>query len=384
MADPEVLKVVILGTAHPYRGGLAAYNERLARALIDRGCEVHIVTFTMQYPSFLFPGSTQYSSEGAPPGLHIVRRLNSLNPFSWWRTARQIRRYRPDILITKFWIPFMAPAFGTVARLCGKKIRRISILDNVIPHEKRLGDKLLIRYFTSSQDAFIAMSRSVENDLRLFEQSKPCAFNPHPLYDHFGERSPREQALNKLGLDVNYRYLLFFGLIRDYKGLDLLLNAMANEKVRALKVRLIVAGEFYSDPKPYHDLIQELGLSENLVLRTEFIPDSQVADYFNAADIIVQPYRTATQSGVTQVAYHFEKPMLVTDVGGLAEIVPHGKAGYVVNPRAEDISDALLDFYSKARYPEMLEHVRNEKRKYSWDLMIDKIFELSGIAGKIE
>lgn len=370
------MKVIILGTAWPYRGGLAAFNERLAREYQSQGHEVEIVTFTLQYPSFLFPGKTQYSTEPVPEGLKITRRLNAINPFSWIAVGRYIRKQRPDLLITKFWLPFMAPALGTVNRVARRKgTRRISILDNLIPHEKRPGDKLFAQYFVGSVDGMVAMSRSVLADADLFDAQhrKTRAFCPHPLYDHYGVTMERGEALHQLELPTEGHYVLFFGFIRDYKGLDLLLNAMADRRLVELGVRLIVAGEFYGDSKPYHEQLERLQLGDRVVLKTDFIPDSEVNRYFCAADIVAQPYKSATQSGVTQIAFHFEKPMLVTNVGGLPEIVPDGKVGFVVEPNAQQIADALVRFYTEGWEERLTEGVRDEKKKYLWTNMTEAI-----------
>lgn len=373
------MKVIILGTAWPYRGGLSAFNERLAREYRSLGDEVEIVTFTLQYPSFLFPGKTQYSDEPAPDGLKITRKLNAVNPFNWVRVGRYIRRQKPDLLITKFWLPFMAPALGTVNRVARRQgTRRISILDNLIPHEKRFGDKMFARYFVGSVDGMVAMSRSVLADVDLFDPQgrKARAFCPHPLYDHYGGRLDREEALRLLGLDPGHRYILFFGFIRDYKGLDLLLEAMSDKRVGGLGARLIVAGEFYGDPKPYMEQIGRLGIGDRVVLKTDFIPDHEVNRYFCAADLVAQPYKTATQSGVTQIAFHFERPMLVTNVGGLPEIVPDGKVGFVVEPDARQIADALVRFYEEGWADRLGEGVRQEKQKYLWSNMTEAIEKL--------
>ena len=202
----NVMKIIILGTAYPYRGGLSAFNERMAREYQRMGHEVEIYTFTLQYPGFLFPGKTQYSDEPAPEDLRIIRKVNSCNPFNWLKVGNEIRRKKPDLMITKFWLPFMGPCFGTIAR-CVRRNRHtklISILDNVVPHEHRIGDKMFARYFIRPTDGFVAMSKSVLQDLRLFTQSKPARFCPHPLYDHYGERLPREEALKLLGLVKGY------------------------------------------------------------------------------------------------------------------------------------------------------------------------------------
>ena len=364
------MKITILGTAWPYRGGLAAFNERFARQLQDEGHEVKVLTFKMQYPSFLFPGKTQYSDEPAPDGLKITRVLNSVNPFNWLKVGSSIRKDSPDVLVIKFWMPFMAPCLGTVARIARKngKTRVVTILDNLIPHEKRIGDNLFIRYFCGSVDRYVAMSKSVLADIDKFDTVKPRTFSPHPLYDNFGEAVSREEACAHLGLDPQKKNLLFFGLIRDYKGLDLLLKAYAPLKDRA---ELVVAGEFYSGSEKYHELAKELGIEEKVTWRTEFVPDSEVKYFFCAADLIVQPYKTATQSGVTQIAYHFEKPMLVTRVGGLAEIVPDGRVGYVVEPQPEAITAALAQFLDDA--PDFSEGIKAEKAKYSWSKMAEAV-----------
>ena len=365
------MKIAVLGTAWPYRGGLAVYNERLARQFASEGDDVTIYTFTLQYPSFLFPGKTQYSSEPAPADLKIIRSLNSINPFNWIKTGRMIRKLEPDILMIKFWLPFMAPCLGKVARMVRRngKTRVVSILDNIIPHEHRPGDRLFGRYFTRSVDGFVAMSDSVLEDLSQFDTVKPCVFCRHPLYDNFGPRTSREDSLKFLGLDPGQRYMLFFGLIRDYKGLDLLLRAYADSRFRKMNVKLIVAGEFYSGSEKYFELEKELGLEGMVVWKSDFVPDSEVRYYFGAADIIVQPYKSATQSGVTQIAYHFEKPMLVTNVGGLAEIVPDGKVGYVVSPVENEIADALVDFFENNRQDQFTEGILTEKRQYAWSNM---------------
>lgn len=372
------MKVIILGTAYPYRGGLSAFNERLAYEYQSQGHEVEIYTFTLQYPNFLFPGKSQYSSDPKPENLTILRKVNSCNPFNWIKVGREISRKKPDLLITKFWLPFMAPCFGTIARIVrrNKHTRIISILDNVIPHEHRIGDKLFVRYFVNSTHGFVAMSKSVLQDLRLFTKNKPAAFCPHPLYDHYGQRLEREEALRLLKLPTQNRYALFFGFIRAYKGLDLLLQAFADERLRNSNTKLIVAGEFYSDSTPYLELIKQLKLEDQVILRTDFIPDNDVNQYFSAADIITQPYKTATQSGVTQVAFHFEKPMLVTNVGGLAEIVPDGKIGYVVEPDRQQIADALVNYFEQNKQDEFEQNIKEEKKKYTWDHLVDAIQQL--------
>ncbi|MEM9930160.1 MAG: glycosyltransferase [Bacteroidota bacterium] len=364
------MKIAVIGTAYPYRGGLAAFNERLATELAKEH-EVVIYTFTLQYPNFLFPGKSQYADGPPPEGLQIIRCLNSVNPISWWQTGRRIKQAQFDLAIIGFWLPFMGPALGTVGRLVGCPV--VSVVHNIIPHEPRPGDVAFARYYCGASAGFLSMTDSVAEDLKPFIGSKPSVVSPHPVYDHFGQRTDRTTALAKLGLDPAFDYLLFFGLIRDYKGLDLLLAAFAEEQLAERKLRLLVAGEFYTDRAPYDALIAKLNLGDRVILRAEFIPDNQVADYFNAADLVVQPYKTATQSGVTQIAYHFEKPMIVTNVGGLPEMCPDGRVGYVVAPEPAPIAAAILRYFEATDRKAMTEMIREEKKRYGWEVMVKQL-----------
>ena len=373
------MKIVIVGTSHPYRGGIAAFTDRLATEFAREGIDIEVVTFKLQYPSFLFPGKTQYSDAKAPEGFTISRKVNSINPLNWIKVGKEIRKKNPDIVIFTYWMSFFVPCFGKIARVIKKNrhTKCIGLIHNMIPHEKSLLDKLLPPYFIKSMDGFVALSQSVLDDVKsLDNQAKPKCFVPHPLYDHFGEILDRNEALKHLHLDPNYRYFLFFGLVRAYKGLDLLIDAFADERLINSPVKLIVAGEFYDDPKPYLEQIDKHSLKDNIIIVNQYISDDDVKYYFNAADIVVQPYRSATQSGVTQIAYHFEKPMLVTNVGGLGEIIPNGKVGYVVEPNPSSIADALVDFYENGRYNAFVEGVKEEKMKYQWSNMTDAIQSL--------
>ncbi|SFH18887.1 glycosyltransferase [Pontibacter chinhatensis] len=374
-------RVTIVGPAHPLRGGgMATFNERLAYAFQEAGCEVEIVTFSLQYPSFLFPGKSQYTSEPAPPGLSIKVLINSVNPLSWWRTGWYIKKQKPDLVVFRYWLPFMGPALGTIARIIrrNKYSRLLAITDNVVPHEKRPGDVPFTRYFLASCHGFVTMSRSVQQDLERFEPAKPSEYLPHPLYDNFGEAETKAAACTALGLDPTYNYLLFFGFIRAYKGLDLLLQAMADPQVQELQnLKLIVAGEFYEDASPYLQRIKELQLQDKLILRTEFIPNAEVRHYFCAADLVVQPYKHATQSGVTQVAYHFNKPMVVTRVGGLSELVPDREVGYVVEPQPQAIAAAIQQFYTSGQAAILSENITKYKKRFSWDRFVKAIWELA-------
>jgi glycosyltransferase involved in cell wall biosynthesis len=370
-------KIIIIGSAHPLRGGLATFNQRLAKQFNDEGHSCSIYSFSLQYPSFLFPGKTQYTDEPAPEKLTILSVINSINPFNWLKIGNRLKKEKPDIIIVRFWLPFMGPALGTILRKVKKNrhTKIICIADNVIPHEKRFGDRPFTRYFLKSCDAFITMSEKVMGDLRLFEKEKPARLVLHPLYDNFGEAISKSAARKHLSLPENENIILFFGFIRKYKGLDLLLEAMAllkNVKPETLNIKLLIAGEFYEDPKPYHEQIEKLGIKDNLILRTDFIPDSEVKYYLCAADAVVQPYRNATQSGVTPLAYHFEKPMVVTNVGGLPAMVPHEKAGLVVEPTAQAIAEGIIHFYERGE-EYFKEGLREEKTKYKWSVLIGTI-----------
>ena len=375
-------KVVIIGPAHPLRGGLASFNERLAREYQNQGNEVVIYTFSLQYPGFLFPGSTQYSSEPAPSDLTIRVIINSVNPLNWVATGNELKTYRPDLIVVRYWLPFMGPALGTILRKVKKNrhTKIVCIADNIIPHEKRPGDTPFTKYFLKPVDAFVTMSEKVMHDLRTFT-NKPAKQVMHPLYDNFGEALSKAEARTHLQLPADERIILFFGFIRQYKGLDLLLEAMSILKLQkqqnpSLQIpKLLVAGEFYEVRKLYDDLIVKYQLQEQLILRTEFIADSEVKYYLSAADFIIQPYRNATQSGVTPLAYHFEKPMLVTNVGGLPDLVPHGKSGLIAEPNATSIANGIMALYQLGE-DHFLPHLRTEKLKYSWSNLVNAIASL--------
>lgn len=371
----EEASVIIIGTAYPYRGGLAAFNERLAREYQAQGHSVEMITFTLQYPAFLFPGKTQFSSEPAPDDLKITRAINSINPFNWIKVGKMIGRKNADLVVFAYWMSFFAPCFGTIARFArSSKTRFVGLIHNMIPHEPTILDRIFPRYFVNKMDAFVAMADSVVKDIDKFDRkNKPKLVSPHPIYDHYGEKISKTAAAQHLGLNPDDKYLLFFGFIRQYKGLDLLLDALADERIRNLKIRLVVAGEFYDAEETYLKKIKDLNLGRAVELRSDFIPDDEVKYYFGIADLVVQPYRSATQSGVSQIAYHFEKPMLVTNVGGLAEIVPNGKVGYVVDTNPREIADAIIDFYENKREGTFIENIKEEKKKYRWEKMTEAI-----------
>jgi glycosyltransferase involved in cell wall biosynthesis len=388
------MKIVIIGPAHPLRGGgLATFNERLAKEFQTQGHEVIIYTFSLQYPSFIFPGSSQYSNEAAPEGLSIKVCINSINPFNWIKTGYCLKKENADLILVRYWLPLMGPCLGSILRIAkkNKHVKVVCIADNIIPHEKRFGDKPFTRYFIKPVDAFITLSEKVLSDLRLFEKDKPAKAVLHPLYDNFGEKVSKEAARNYLKIAQNEKIILFFGFIRRYKGLDILLDAM--KILNSLNYsplgpalagtdgggsKLLIAGEFYEDRKPYDEQILQLGITSDLLLHTHFIADSEVKYYLCAADVVVQPYRNATQSGVTPLAYHFEKPMIVTNVGGLPALVPDNKTGLIAEPDAVSLAKKITEYFQKGEHY-FLPYIIEEKKKLSWATLTGTIFEVARI-----
>ena len=373
--------IVIVGPAYPLRGGLATYNQLLATKLQEQGHSVRIVTFSLQYPNILFPGKTQYSTDPKPENIEIEVSLNSVNPLNWLSLGKKLRKEKPDLVIFRYWMPFMGPSLGTLGRIIrkNKHTKVVTIADNIIPHEKRFFDTPFTKYFVNSCDGFVTMSELVLEDLKQFDSTKPVAYNPHPMYESFGPHLDKADARKKLGLAENGKYLLFFGFIRKYKGLDILLRAFADKRIQEAGIKLIIAGEYYDKPDEYQAIIEAHGLEKALVQANDFIPDSEVSTYFSAADMVVQTYKTATQSGVTQIAYYYHNPMLVTDVGGLAELVTHNKVGYVTSTDIDEIADAILDFYENKREAEFVENIKTERLRFTWESMIAKLFEVGGL-----
>lgn len=378
--EENIRRMTIVGPAYPYRGGLASIMEILGRTFARRGTKVDIRTFTVQYPRILFPGKSQLRDSPPPADLHITRQVNTVNPFNWIREGLRIRRERPDAVLLKYWTPFMAPCFGVIARLARSNgsTRVIVQIDNVIPHEHHPGDRLLTRFFIGSVDGFVYMSDQVRAELEQFTTTKPALFSPHPLFVNFGQAVPRDEACARLGLDESLRYALFFGIVRDYKGLDLLLDAWAEltQQGAGADRRLVVAGEFYYNKEKYLQQIARLGLQDRVILHDYFIPDEQVRYFFSAADVLIQPYRSATQSGVTQIAYNFEVPMIVTDVGGLPEIVPDDVVGYVTPTDAHALARAIQRFYEGDNAARLRRNMAREKLRFSWEAMADRLTQV--------
>ncbi|GAB4091737.1 glycosyltransferase family protein [Flaviaesturariibacter terrae] len=375
-------KVLIIGPAHPLRGGgITTFNQRLATEFLREGHECSIASFSLQYPNFLFPGKSQFTDEPAPEGLRIRPLINSINPLNWVKVGRLLGRERPDLVVVRYWMPFFGPALGTILRLIRRNghSRIVCIADNVVPHEQRFFDKPFTKYFLPSCDAFITMSQQVYNDLLTFAAGKPAEIVPHPLYDSFGEKLSKEAARQHLGLANDDRIILFFGFIRHYKGLDLLLSAMAEAPLKDSGIKLLVAGEFYEDEKEYQALIDNNGLRDRVLLHTRFMADAEIRYYICSADFIVQPYRSATQSGVTPLAYYFERPMVVTNVGGLPDLVPDHRCGIVCEPEPLSIAEAVAECYRLGE-DFFVPQIRAEKKKYAWSRLTSALFRIAGLS----
>lgn len=372
------MKIISLGPAHPLRGGIANFNEAFTINLQKNGHACQIVSYSLQYPNFLFPGKTQFAGGAPPAKLEVRPMLNSINPLNWIKTGRYIAKQKPNILFVHFWMPFFSPALGTINRIVrkNKHTEIIAVCHNITPHETRIGDKQQTSFFLKSCDSFICMSEAVQNDLKKFRVKGKLVLTPHPLYDIFGDKAGKAESREQIGVSSNEKLVLSFGMVRKYKGLDLLLKAMADERLEKEGVKLLIAGEFYDNPQYYYDIIDRLKLRDRVLVKDEFISNDKLRYFFCASDIIAQTYHSATQSGITQIAYHFDRPMLVTNVGGLAEIVPNQKVGYVCEKDATEIADAILDFYVNKKEIPFSKNIEEEKKRFSWDIFSEKAVAL--------
>jgi glycosyltransferase involved in cell wall biosynthesis len=378
--------IIILGPAHPLRpGGITTFNERLCRAFLAANHSCSIWSFSLQYPSFLFPGSSQFTDAPAPEGIAIHSEINSVNPINWIRVGNKLRKIKPDIIVVRYWIPLMGPCLGTILRIVKKNrhTQVVCIADNVIPHESRPGDRAFTKYFVQPVDSFVVMSKQVLQDLKTFT-NKSAQLLPHPLYDNFGVKEEmlvaRKTLRDQFNLPVedSDQLLVFFGLVRHYKGLDILIDAL--KVTKSSKPKLLVAGEFYDKESDYREQIARLGLANQIIIHNQFIAEADVKHFICAGDCIIQPYRDATQSGVTPVAYHFEIPMIVTNVGGLPEMVPNEIAGLVAEPTAASLAESVEAFFAKGKQyfmPGLLE----EKKKLSWENLTSAIVQASAKNG---
>ncbi len=368
-------KVIFIGPAYPYRGGIAAFNENLATIFQHNGWECKIFTFTQQYPNLLFPGKNQLTTEDPRPNLSIKRGIYSTNPLNWLKISKEIIKEDPDLVITQYWMPFMAPAFGTILRGIKKElkdIKTVTVVHNFKPHESRIGDKQLNKFIANRTDILVSLSSSVKADIENSVKDKPVLQLFHPIYNHYGSEISKTNAKEALGWSEDTKYLLFFGLVRAYKGLDLLIEALAllesNEKYK-----LVIAGEFYEDQKKYDKLIAEKNLENRIIIRNEYIPNEDIPKLFCASEAIVLPYRTATQSGVVPIALHFRRPVIVTRVGGLAALIERHNIGLIAEPEASSIANHLDAFLTgSVKLNNDFEEIKDD---LSWQSFYDEFLQ---------
>lgn len=373
------MKVAFLSVFHPFRGGIAQSNAQIYRAFERQGHELKVWNFSTQYPAILFPGTTQYVSEkDSADQIEHERTLSSINPLSYFKTAKAIRAYQPDMLILRFWMPFFAPSLGYVAgqvKKDGTKV--IAVIDNLIPHESRIGDGPLTQYFLNRCSGFVVMSTAVENDLKSVKPDASYLSYPHPLYNQFGQKKDQLSTRQALHIDANQKVLLYFGLIRKYKGLDILIEAFDHLDEA---YELLIVGEPYGDFAPYQQLIDQNRNRARIHAITEYVADDEVPRYFSAADVCVLPYRSATQSGVIAISYHFDLPVIVTDVGGLRGTVEPFGAGIVVEkPEPTLFKEAILRYFDSNHQEAMTLAIQDFKNNYTWDGMVEAIVEKFGM-----
>ncbi len=369
------MKIAFLSPFYPFRGGIAQFSDSLYLALAGNN-EVKAFTFTRQYPGLLFPGKTQYVSDSdTNRNIPVTRVLDSINPFTWNRTAKEIIKFSPDIVLISYWMPFFAPAFGKIAGLLKSKgIKVLGLMHNVIAHEKRLGDEALTKYFFNRCDGFVLLNRTSEKDLLKLKPDAKYIIHSHPLYDHYGKKIDKSAAMKKLAIPGGKKVILFFGFIRDYKGLDLIIESMKNMNDEYL---LLIAGEVYGNFSKYDELIKRSGVKEKINLQVRYIPENEIPVFFSAADVCVLPYRTATQSGIVGIAYHFDLPVIVTNVGGLAEMVEENKTGLILNDVTPDgLSKILKKYFEEDLKNRFITFINNYKTEHSWQKLADAVLSL--------
>ncbi len=373
-----MMKIAILSVFYPYRGGIAQFSGSLFKAL-EADNHVKAFNFTLQYPAFLFPGETQFvTAEDKAEPISSERLLNSIQPFSYLKTARKINQFEPDVYISNYWMSFFGPSMGFVAKKMNKNTKRIAILHNVIPHEKRFYDTAFNRYFLNNHDAFVVLSSAVKNDLLTLKPNAKVLQLEHPIYSHFGEKITQETAVEKLKLNPRKKTILFFGIIRDYKGLDVLLTAFS---MLSEEYQIIIAGECYGSFEKYASQINDLGIRDRTHVFNRYIPDHEVSTFFSAADVCILPYKSATQSGITAIAHHFCVPLITTNVGGLKEANMDGENGIVVaEPKPELFADAIQNYFKNEFKHAFSENIRIKNKENSWTefarKMVDFILEI--------
>ncbi len=372
------MRIVLVGPAYPLRGGIAHSSALLAQYL-GRRHQVDLITFKRQYPSLLFPGKSQEEVDSQENSGRAARLIDSINPLNWMSVARHISRMKPDLLLFRYWIPFFGPCFGTIARMVKKRTgaRVLFVCDNIIPHDPRPGDVLFTRYAFRQADGFIVLSGAVERDLKKHFPGSHYRMVPHPVYEMFGDPMDKPAARSLLGISQR-KVILFFGYVRAYKGLHVLLESMKLLKDKGFDLLLLSVGEFYEDETKYRSLVEKLGIERMVRIVGRYVPNEEVVPYFSACDAVVLPYLSATQSGIAQIAYNFDKPVISTDTGGLPEVVQDGVTGFIVPPGSPDaLARAIEKFYSSGKEPEFVDNVRREKKKYSWENLVDNIENLA-------
>ncbi|MEN3038279.1 MAG: glycosyltransferase [Candidatus Kryptonium sp.] len=370
------MKIIIVGPVYPYRGGIAHFTGLLYKNLVNKNHDVKIFNFKRLYPKFLFPGKTQFEPSIAIEKIESERIIDSINPLNWLVTALKIIKQKPDLVVFKYWLPFLAPCYGTISAIVKffSTSKIVFICHNITPHEKFPLANLLTKFAFLFPDRFIVQSDAVENDLLKLKPSASYKKVFHPVYEIFGEAIDKNEARKILGIRPDEKVLLFFGYIRPYKGLDILLKAM-RYILSKFQVKLFVVGEFYENPERYFKIVEEEGINDFVVFRNEYIPNDEVKVYFSACDLVVLPYLSATQSGIVQIAYNFNKPVVATNVGGLPEVVQDGITGFITEPSPEKLSDAIINFFSQNFAETFSKNIQTEKRKFSWENLINALTE---------
>lgn len=370
------MKITIISTFPPYRGGIAHFNTLLYN-YFKKNHDVSVINFSRQYPSILFPGKSQLDNRMTTAEIFGDRLLDSIDPISWIKVFQKLKKDSPNLIIYKYWMPFFAPSLGTIAFLTNRytKVKSLCIIDNLIPHERKIGDMLLNRYIINSTNYFLVMSKKVEQDLIKLKPDAKYKLVKHPIYTNFGIPLSKQVAKKNLNI-TEEKVILYFGYIRKYKGIKYLIRAIP-KILENLDVKTIIAGEFYDSREPYIKEIKKTGKEDKIMLVDSFIPDDKVNIYFSAADLAVLPYTSATQSGIVQIAMNYNLPCLVTNVGGLPEVVKHGKNGFLVPPENSDaIAQAVIDFYKVVNRHRMVENVKDQKLKYGWNQIENSMLEL--------
>lgn len=370
-------KYVLIGPVYPYKGGISHYTSLLYRALSQEN-EVTLISYKMQYPKFMFKREQRDYSNDLFKIDESNFWINTANPINIWNVGGKIKKINPDAVIIQWWHPYFAPCYRILESSIGKHIKKIFICHNVFPHERFPLDKILTRMVLNKGNGFIVHSHSDGKELLSIKSDANYQYNPHPTYNAFKIRNlSKDEARTELRIEHSKRVLLFFGFVREYKGLKHLINAMPIIKKQFSDIELMIVGVFGDDKEDYIELIRNNDVADIIYLKDDYTPDNEVEKYFAASDLVVLPYESATQSGIAQIAFGFEKPVVVTNVGGLPDIVEDGKTGYVVNPKSPDeIAMSIIDFYKNNRENELIDEVKKEAYRFEWDRIVEKMGEL--------